>query len=751
MREWQDLVAQLRQAAREVGVERNQAPAEPGEIHTALLSGLLSHVGVKDAAGREYLGARGARFAIFPGSRLARRPPDWVMVAELVETGRLWGRTAARIDPAWIEPLAEPLLRRSYAEPRWSRKRAQVVATERATLYGLPVVAGRTVAYGAIDPALARELFVRKALVEGDWNADHAFLEHNRRLIEDVQALEERARRRDLLVSDQVRFDFYEARVPADVVSGAHFDRWWRDERRRDAARLDFTRELLVAPDAAGALGTGGRPGAWKQGELVLDLSYRFEPGAPHDGVTAIVPLKLLPQLRPEGFDWLVPAFRLELVTALIRTLPKDVRRALVPVPELAAEVLARLRPRRGPLVAAIARELEAQRGVRVAPEAFDPGRLPDHLRMSFRVQDETGRVVAEGTDLEALRERARPRLRQALAAAARPLERHGMRGWELEELPRTVALPGTGATVRAYPALVDEGETAGVRVLDTPGAQAAAMRAGTRRLLLLTIASPLKRVQAGLGSAASLALAAARNLVPVHVKEVPVRTLACTVAAAALLLAAPVALAHQGNPNYRSVVKSVTPETSGIDARILNFDDAVLVHNTSGKDVVILDYKQKPYVELKADGTVSVNTNSEAHYLNEDRQGETAVPKDLGSEPKWEEISKSGRYEWHDHRMHWMGAGDPPNLTDKGKETVIYDNWQIPIQVAGTAGAISGTLTWVPLDDGGLPLGAIFGFAALIIVLSIAVIIVRRRRASGGGDGTPGAPDEKKEPVEAW
>ncbi len=252
----------------------------------------------------------------------------------------------------------------------------------------------------------------------------------------------------------------------------------------------------------------------------MLDLSYRFEPGAPHDGVTAIVPLKLLPQLRPEGFDWLVPAFRLELVTALIRTLPKDVRRALVPVPELAAEVLARLRPRRGPLVAAIARELEAQRGVRVAPEAFDPGRLPDHLRMSFRVQDETGRVVAEGTDLEALRERARPRLRQALAAAARPLERHGMRGWELGELPRTVALPGTGATVRAYPALVDEGETAGVRVLDTPGAQAAAMRAGTRRLLLLTIASPLKRVQAGLGSAASLALAAAPYDAPGAVLE---------------------------------------------------------------------------------------------------------------------------------------------------------------------------------------------------------------------------------------
>ena len=209
-------------------------------------------------------------------------------------------------------------------------------------------------------------------------------------------------------------------------------------------------------------------------------------------------------------------------------------------------------------------------------------------------------------------------------------------------------------------------------------------------------------------------------------------RTLACTVAAAALLLAAPVALAHQGNPNYRSVVKAVTPQTSGIDASILNFDDAVLVHNTSGKDVMILDYKKQPYVELKADGTVSVNTNSEALLPQRGPPGRDRGAQGPRLRAEVEEVSKSGRYEWHDHRMHWMGDGDPPNLTDKGKETVIDDNWVIPIQVAGAAGAITGTLTWVPLEDGGLPLGAIFAFAALIIVLSIAVFIVRRRRAGG-------------------
>ena len=226
------------------------------------------------------------------------------------------------------------------------------------------------------------------------------------------------------------------------------------------------------------------------------------------------------------------------------------------------------------------------------------------------------------------------------------------------------------------------------------------------------------------------------------------IRRPAALLALLTLLVAAPVALAHEGNPNYRSVVKSVTPNTTGLNVEILNFDDRVLLHNTSDEDVEIFGYEDdEPYAQVKADGTVLVNTNSKAYYLNEDRQGEGAVPQDLPSEPAWKELSKSGRFEWHDHRMHWMGEGDPPQLTDKSKETVIYDNWQIPIAVGGTKGNISGTLTWVPLDSGGLPLGAIFGFAALIIVLSIAVFIVRRRR---GGAPTDGSGDTK-ETVEAW
>jgi ATP-dependent helicase HrpA len=504
VREWQDLASQLRQAAKGIGLAINHTPAEPEDVHVTLLAGLLSHVGMRDPQRREYVGARNARFAIFPGSTLARRQPPWVMVAELVETSRLWGRTAARIQPEWIEPLAGHLLQRSYSEPRWVRNRAQVVGTERVTLYGLPVVAGRTIAYGQIDPQVSRELFIRSALVEGDWDTRHEFFHANRRRVQEVEALEERVRRRGILAGDQALYDFYDERIPADVVSGGHFDRWWREERRERPDLLDIPRERLITDE----VDLGGLPDVWRQGDLDLELSYRFEPATEHDGMTVHVPLKLLPQLRPDGFDWLVPAYREELVTTLLRSLPKDLRRRLVPVPEVANEALARLQPRRGPFLDALAAAVERLRGVRIPRDAWDLSRLPPHLRMTFRVEDERGRTLAEGNDLDALRHDVAPRLRAELAAAAAPLERRGMRAWELDSLPRAIALPGTGQTVRGYPALVDEGESVGVRVLETPEAQRAAMRAGTRRLLLLTIPSPARYVTDKLSGGQRLALA---------------------------------------------------------------------------------------------------------------------------------------------------------------------------------------------------------------------------------------------------
>jgi ATP-dependent helicase HrpA len=506
VREWQDLVSQLRAAAKGVGVTINREPAEAREIHVALLSALLSHVGMKEPRGREYMGARGTRFALFPGSGLARSGPAWVMVAELMETSRLWGLQAAAIDPAWIEPLAEHLVQRSYSEPRWVRRRASVMATERVTLYGLPVVTDRTVAYGRIDPVLSRELFIRRALVEGEWDTRHEFVAENRRRIEEVRAREDRARRRDLLVGDEVIFDFYDERVPASVVSGAHFDRWWRDA---DHSLLVLPRSLLIDPAAAG-VDEAGRPAEWKQGEHRLRLSYEFDPGSAADGVTVHVPLALLGEIRSTGFDWLVPALRLELVTALLRGLPKELRRPLVPIPSTAEAVVEALQPRRGPIVDQVAAAVERLRGVRIPAGSFDVGRLPSHLRMRFAVEDSDGTELAAGDSLEAVRALLRPRLRARLSAAAAGLERTGMTSWELDALPRVVALPGTGQAVRAYPALADEGSTVGVRVLDTPAAAASAMWAGTRRLLLLGSGSPVRAVSAGLGNAAQLALASA-------------------------------------------------------------------------------------------------------------------------------------------------------------------------------------------------------------------------------------------------
>ncbi|MGI8730755.1 MAG: ATP-dependent RNA helicase HrpA [Solirubrobacteraceae bacterium] len=509
VREWQDLAGQLRQAARRAGVTINQQPADPQQVHVALLSGLLSQIGVRDERRRgEYIGARGARFAISPGSVLARRGPAWVMVAELTETSRLWGRTAAQIQPSQIEPLADHLLKRSYEAPHWERRRGSVVATERATLFGLPVVAGRRIAYGAIDPELSRELFIRHALVEGDWSTRHEFVAANARVIEQLEQLEHRARRRDIVAGDEAIFDFYDARIPADVVSVAHFDRWWKDVRRAEPDLLSLPRDLLVGPDAADLLDERARPDAWRQGDLTLALSYRFEPGAEHDGVTAHVPLGALASLRADGFDWLVPGLRHELVVALIRSLPKDLRRPLVPIPELAEHVVAGLRPRKGRLVDAVARELERLRGVRLDSRAFDLARLPAHLRMSFSVEDERGEELARGEDLDALRAAVRPRLRAELSAATAQIDRSGLRDWTIGELPRSVTLPAGGAS--AYPAFVDEAESVGVRALETPQAQRASMHGGTRRLLALTVASPVRAVQRGLDAGATLTLAGA-------------------------------------------------------------------------------------------------------------------------------------------------------------------------------------------------------------------------------------------------
>ncbi len=514
IREWQDLASQLRRSAKEVGIRLNEHPAEPAEIHRALLSGLLSHLGLKDGDTREYLGARGSRFLIGRGSSLSRKQPSWVMAAELVETNRLWARTVAQVDPKDALKAAEHLVRRTYEEPRWDRRRGEVVATERITLYGLPIVPGRAVPYGSRGHEESRELFLQKALVEGDWDARHQFMAVNEQRIADVERIEERVRQRGLLVDDAVLRAFFDERVPKDVVSGAQFDRWWRRTRHQDPHLLEYPKDLLLNEAMLGDVDARDWPTRWRQGDLDLRLSYEYEPGTERDGVTVHVPLEALGQLRPDGFDWLVPGLREELVAGLLRTLPKEQRRALVPVPELAQQVVRGVKPRSGPIGEVVAAEVLRLRGVRIDPALLDPTGLPGHLQMRFRVEDADGKTLADDHDLAKVRQQLRPKLQARLTEQAQVVERSGLREWPAIDsagnVPKVVALPGTGQAVRAYPTLVDEVEAIGVRVVATKAEQAIHMHAGTRRLLLLTIPSPAKAVVKQLSSRQQLVLAGA-------------------------------------------------------------------------------------------------------------------------------------------------------------------------------------------------------------------------------------------------
>ncbi|MFF8096428.1 ATP-dependent RNA helicase HrpA [Streptomyces sp. NPDC016675] len=510
IREWQDIYTQLRTVAKQMGIHLNEEDAPDDRVHVSLLAGLLSHVGmkdVKDAGGEggrstgknEYLGARNAKFAIFPGSALFKKPPRFVMSAELVETSRLWARVNARIEPEWVEPLAGHLLKRTYSEPHWEKDQAAVMAYEKVTLYGVPIVAQRKVNYGRIDPEASRELFIRNALVEGDWRTHHKFFADNRRLLTEVEELEHRARRRDILVDDETLYDFYDQRVPEHVVSGAHFDSWWKHKRHEQPDFLDFEREMLIN-EKAGAVTKDDYPDSWRQGQLKFRVTYQFEPGADADGVTVHVPLQVLNQVTDEGFDWQIPGLREQVVTELIRSLPKPVRRNYVPAPDYAQKFLRRAVPLQEPLTVTMARELRRMVGVPFDAEDFDWSRVPDHLKITFRIVDERRRKLAEDKDLEALKLRLRPKARKALSQAAaataersggESLERTGLTDWTIGTLTRVFETRRAGQPVKAYPALVDDGPTANtvsVRLFDTEAEQAQAMWRGTRRLILRNI-----------------------------------------------------------------------------------------------------------------------------------------------------------------------------------------------------------------------------------------------------------------------
>ncbi|MEN0130213.1 MAG: ATP-dependent RNA helicase HrpA [Brevundimonas sp.] len=617
IREWQDVVAQLRELAKPLDIAVSaarpvQAPENEDDtvragqfalewdadrIHISILAGLLSHIGMQEAtevaaprggapakgkrpdrrARNEYLGARGARFALFPGSGLSRKPPAWVMAAELVETSRLWGRDAARIQPEWAEEVGAHLVKRTYSEPAWSTRQGAATAFEKVLLYGVPIVAQRRVLFSKVDPVQARELFVRHALVQGEWTTHHQFFHENRRLLAEAEALEARARRRDLLVDDDVLFDFYDERIPDDVVSARHFDQWWKTARRRTPDLLSFSRELLVA-SGADQIDEAAFPSRWPQGDLSLPLTYQFQPGTEADGVTVHIPIGQLTRVQPDGFGHMVPGLLDELVTATIRALPKPVRVQLVPAPDVARQVAGWMREnladwtdtvRAGDSAPsfhdAFRSAVRALRDVDVSEDDFADDRLPNHLRMTFRVVGDKGGVIDEGKDLAVLQARLASRAQRAVddavrtavqaamaeARAAAPpgasappgagatpapgaqreafvplggqnastgpapaldLVRTGLTTWpaDLPELPSVLEATGPGGvTVRAYPALVEEADRVAVRTLADESSVEATHRRGLRRLLLLDVGLQPARITSRWTGTQALTLAA--------------------------------------------------------------------------------------------------------------------------------------------------------------------------------------------------------------------------------------------------
>ena len=583
IREWQDLFAQLREMGRTANIHASggrdiNASAHEVDIHKSLLTGLLSHVGVKeerekDSKGRtrgprEYLGARGTKFAIFPGSGLFKKGPDWVLSAELVETSRLWARTNAAIEPQWIEEVGKHLISVQYSEPHWSLSSGAAVAYAKGTLFGLTIYADRPVQYARVDAAAAREIFIQSALVEGQWHTQHKFYLRNQRALAEVEELEARLRRRDLRVDDSVLFAFYDARIPAHVTDVRAFDKWWKQARLEDDNFLDFNPEKLINEEAAD-YDDSQFPRQWVQrtdsGELTLDLRYEYAPtagvggarteAAKRDGVAVQVPILFLNQLSPEPFRWQIPGLRHELVTALIKSLPKAIRRNFVPAPDVARAACAALEedysPATDELIPSLALVLRRLRGVVVEPEAFNWDAVPEHLKMGFQVRNARNKILGEGKDLRALQQQLHKEIRSALAdslgasddtmakmvalaqggsgssgssgssaasakksaknaqsGTAQVADAHGSQVREISgltefpaglfpngEIPRKVQRIIATQAVNGYPALVDEETSVGLRIFPTEAEQLHAQRRGIIRLLQLQVPSPVRYV----------------------------------------------------------------------------------------------------------------------------------------------------------------------------------------------------------------------------------------------------------------
>ena len=543
IREWWDIHRQVKQQASELGYRAPSRAsgadrAEPDVIHQCLLSGLLSHIGMRDPKQRErrsgrgrpddrrdqpgrrpdraeFIGARHSRFAIAGGSSLTRRPPNWVMAGELVETNRMWARMVAPIDPTWAERLAPYLTKHAYTDPTWDAVHGTAHTRESVTLYGLPIVSNRRVTVASVDKALARELFIHHALVDDEWDADHAFLDRNREVLAEIGALEARTRRRDLMADRQARHDFFDRRIPEHVTSGAAFNKWWRKVKVAEPDLLRMRVEDLlddgVDPEA---LSADAFPDLWRQGDIELELAYEFDLGSHVDGVSVHVPIEVLNQLDPGPFEWSVPGFRAELVSHLVRSLPKATRKALLPIAETVDAVVPLLDPGRGGLFEELRHHVGRRAGIVLPPDAFRLDRVPGHLRPTFRVINDRLEVLAEGKDLAALQElmneQVKATLSDLVAGAGNDgvdIERRGVTRWDFGPLPAMVETPGPTHTIRAYPALVDESDSVAVRLFADETEALDAMWPGTRRLVRLQLPSPVRTFDRLLDDRIKLAL----------------------------------------------------------------------------------------------------------------------------------------------------------------------------------------------------------------------------------------------------
>jgi len=527
LKEWRELHGQLLEITSELELRLNDKEANYEQIHKALLAGLLGNIGFKDGESESYAGARGIRFYIAPGSTLKKTRPKWVMAAELVDTSKLYARCVAKIEPDWIEPLARGLTDSHYSDPRWDRKMGMVNAWERVSLYGLTIIPKRRVHYGPINPVESREIFIREALANGEFDTKAAFFIANERLIAEVEELEHKARRQDVLVDEHQLFAFYDAKVPADIYNAASFEKWRADAEKINPKLLYLTRDDLMR-HGADAITAVQFPEKIMLEGVETTLKYRFELGHVLDGVTATIPLALLNQLNPVQTEWLVPGMLREKLTYLIKALPKAFRRVCVPVPEFVTGFLESVDDDFSkPLLETLAAYIQHKTTLKVSKEDWNLADIPSHHLMNFSVVDDAGRELAMGRDWNLLKKQLGSAAQLTFRNTSPDIEKTGLKQWDFGDLPQTLSFERDGLKVTGYPALEDADDSISVKLFDTEREAEQSHRKGVCRLMRFELKEQMKQLEKGLPNFNQYALLLRNVMTPDDLREDMIRAIA--------------------------------------------------------------------------------------------------------------------------------------------------------------------------------------------------------------------------------